>query len=422
LGVPLIARSQVIGAMAIQSFTSFAFDEEHQRLLLSLASLVAISLKNAELFSETSRWLHKLQGLHDIDEAITTQDDIKIIFEVILQRVMSQLNVDAAEILTWDPNLNILHHSARKGFYIRLSTASFTHLDDRLDYKRMLERGIVAIPDVRKVGPGGPHIPPAPGEDFVAYFAVPLIAKGELQGILETYFRHPMNPDSEWLDFLETLAGQAAIAINNATLVKNLQNKNLELSLAYDKTLEGWSQALDMRDMETEGHSQRVTELSILLASELGVPKDEIIHIRRGALLHDIGKIGIPDNILHKPSTLTPDEQQIMHRHPELAYQLLSTIPYLHPALAIPYCHHEKWDGSGYPRHLKGEEIPLQARIFSVVDVWDALRSNRLYRSAWSEDKTLDYIAVETGKSFDPKVVEVFFRLIRRRMADNQPA
>jgi HD-GYP domain-containing protein (c-di-GMP phosphodiesterase class II) len=151
----------------------------------------------------------------------------------------------------------------------------------------------------------------------------------------------------------------------------------------------------------------------------LGFPKDEIIHIRRGALLHDIGKIGIPDNILHKPADLTPDEQKIMRRHPELAYQLLSTIPYLHPALAIPYCHHEKWDGSGYPRRLKGEDIPLQARIFSVVDVWDALRSNRLYRSAWMEDKTLDYIAVESGKSFDPKVVEAFFRMIRRRIANN---
>ena len=212
------------------------------------------------------------------------------------------------------------------------------------------------------------------------------------------------------MDFLEALAAQAAIAIDNAELFTQLQRSNLQLTLAYDATIEGWSRALDLRDKETEGHTQRVTEMSLRLARAMGVDEAEQVHIRRGALLHDIGKMGVPDAILLKPGPLTEEEWVVMRKHPVHAYQMLSPILFLRPALDIPYCHHEKWDGAGYPRGLKGEEIPLAARIFAVVDVWDALLSDRPYRPGWPEEKVRAHIRSLAGTHFDPQVVAVFMR------------
>jgi putative two-component system response regulator len=193
-----------------------------------------------------------------------------------------------------------------------------------------------------------------------------------------------------------------------------LEQAHADLVAAYDATILGWSQAMDLRDKETEGHSRRVTDMTERLAKELGVGEEELTHIRRGALLHDMGKLGIPDSILQKPSKLTAEEWEVMHQHPKLAYDMLSSIEYLHPALDIPYCHHEKWDGSGYPRGLKGDAIPLAARIFAVVDVWDALTSDRPYRPAWTEEKALDYIHEQSGTHFEPEIVTLFLDVINK--------
>ena len=191
-----------------------------------------------------------------------------------------------------------------------------------------------------------------------------------------------------------------------------LREANTQLLNAYEATIEGLSRALDLRDRETEGHSRRVTDLTVKLAEAMGMGEEELMHIRRGALLHDVGKIGIPDSILHKPSTLTEEEWVIMRKHPQFAYDMLHSIEYLRPALDIPYSHHEKWDGTGYPRGLKGEEIPLTARLFAVADVWDALTSDRPYRAAWNKEQALEYIREQSGKHFDPQVVELFFKII----------
>ncbi|TMC56054.1 MAG: HD-GYP domain-containing protein [Chloroflexi bacterium] len=182
----------------------------------------------------------------------------------------------------------------------------------------------------------------------------------------------------------------------------------------YDATIEGWSRALDLRDKETEGHTQRVTQMTVRLAQALGVSDSELVQMRRGALLHDIGKMGVPDSILLKPGPLTDDEWVVMRKHPVFAYELLEPILFLRGALDIPHHHHEKWDGTGYPCGLKGEQIPLAARIFAVVDVWDALRSDRPYRPGWPEPKVLDHIGAQSGKHFDSTVVEVFMRLVRQ--------
>jgi response regulator RpfG family c-di-GMP phosphodiesterase len=214
---------------------------------------------------------------------------------------------------------------------------------------------------------------------------------------------------------------QAAITLENAALLARLQSSNSELAVAYDATLEGWSRALDLRDQETEGHTQRVTEETLRLALHLGVGHDELVHMRRGAILHDIGKMAIPDAILLKPGRLTEAEWAIMRSHPTLAYELLSPIAYLAPALAIPYCHHEKWNGSGYPRGLSGEQIPFAARIFAVADVWDALSFDRPYRRAWPAARVRDHIASQAGTHFDPRVVVEFLRR-RQPEAASAPA
>jgi HD-GYP domain-containing protein (c-di-GMP phosphodiesterase class II) len=238
-----------------------------------------------------------------------------------------------------------------------------------------------------------------------------MVRDGELIGIvaaLSLDTRLALGEDKRML--LGGIADQGAIALDHATLYDEMQRLHASLRLAYDTTLEGWSRALDMRDRETEGHTRRVTELTIRLARSMNLRNEELTHVRRGAILHDIGKMGIPDSILLKPGPLTEDEWAVMRRHPVLAYELLSPIPYLRPAIDIPYCHHEKWDGTGYPRGLKGDQIPLAARIFAVADVWDALRSDRPYRAAWGAPETREYIRSLTGTHFDPSVVDIFDR------------
>lgn len=191
-----------------------------------------------------------------------------------------------------------------------------------------------------------------------------------------------------------------------------LQQTHAQLLSAYEATIEGWSRAMDLRDRETEGHSQRVASLTMRMAIASNLPAEELVHVRRGALLHDMGKLGIPDSILHKPDKLTDEEWILMRKHPELAYEMLHPVEYLRPALDIPYCHHEKWDGSGYPRGLKNDAIPLAARLFAVVDVWDALTSDRPYRRAWTPENAVAYIREQSGKHFDPKIVDLFFKVI----------
>jgi putative nucleotidyltransferase with HDIG domain len=207
------------------------------------------------------------------------------------------------------------------------------------------------------------------------------------------------------------VGGGFFLALYFGTLIQE-GRASARLSHAYDTTLEGWSRALDLRDKETEGHTQRVAELALRLGRALGLPQADLVHLWRGALLHDIGKMGIPDGILHKPGPLTEQETAVMRHHPVYAYDLLAPIEYLRPALDVPYSHHEKWDGTGYPRGLRGEQIPLAARIFAVVDVWDALRWDRWYRSAWTLEQTRQYLREQAGAHFDPHIVNVFLRIV----------
>jgi PAS domain S-box-containing protein len=357
--------------------------------------------------------LHRLSALRDIDLVIKSNFDLKVTLNILLGHVTAQLGVDAAAVLLFRQSMNELEFAAGRGFHTANITRLRLKLGEEYSGRAALERRTIAISNLAKSQePFDTKF--IEGEGFVTFFAVPLIAKGKVKGVLEVFHRSPFKADADWLNFLEALAGQTAIAIDNSELFGNLQQSNLELQLAYDKTIEGWSRALDLRDKETEGHTQRVTKTALRLASAMGLSDDELIQVRRGALLHDIGKIGVPDQILLKPGDLTEEESAAMRKHPQFAFDLFSSIDFLRPALDIPYCHHEKWDGTGYPRGLKGEQIPLTARIFAIVDVYDALTSDRPYRLAWTKEKALEHIQSEAGKYFDPNVVQEFVEVIKK--------
>jgi HD-GYP domain-containing protein (c-di-GMP phosphodiesterase class II) len=224
--------------------------------------------------------------------------------------------------------------------------------------------------------------------------------------------RSKLEPTPDWIEFAEALAAQTAIAVDNLTLFEGLGQANKELREAYDATIEGWAHALEIRDKETEGHSRRVVKYTIDVAKAFGMTKEQMVHVWRGVLLHDIGKMGVPDHILHKPGPLDEEEWAVMRQHPVFAYEMLQSIDYLKPALTIPHYHHERWDGSGYPEGLKGDDIPLEARIFAVVDAYDALTSDRPYRDAWPEEKAQKYLQEQAGKEFDPEVVRVLLEIL----------
>ena len=384
-----------------------------ERLLLTVADIGANALHRASLYEQTRRRLDRLTALRTIDLAINASQDMRIILEVLLGQVTMQLGVDAAALLLANPVTQRLEFAAGRGFRTRVFEQASHRLGEGAAGQAALTGRRVSVTN----GPAsGAAWRPAlademQAEGFEVYHAVPLLAKGSVNGVLEVFHRQPLNVDDEWLEFLETLAGQAAIAVNNSSLFEGLQRSHAALARAYDATIEGWSRALDLRDQETEGHTQRVTETAVRLAQVHQVAEAELEHLRRGALLHDIGKMGIPDSILRKPGPLDDDEWVIMRRHPLYAYELLSPVAYLRPALDIPHYHHEKWDGTGYPYGLRGEQIPLHARLFAVVDVWDALRSNRPYRAGWPPEKVRVYLVEQAGLHFDPQLIERFLVL-----------
>jgi putative nucleotidyltransferase with HDIG domain len=407
--VPLITYHAPLAALWVGRQNLIGPDEV--RLLGSIADIAATAIHRATLFEETERRLKRLTALRTIDLAINASQDMGIILDVLLAQVLTQLDVDAAVLLLANPLTQSLEYAAGRGFRTRGLARSPVRYGEGHAGRAVVERKLISVPDLRGAARSFQRWDELANEGFQAYYAMPLMAKGSVLGVLEIFHRGPHAADQEWIEFLETLAGQAAIAINNTALFEDLQRSNADLARAYDATIEGWSRALDLRDHETEGHTQRVTETSLQLAQLMGISPAEMLQVRRGALLHDIGKMGIPDSILLKPGPLNEAEWAIMRRHPTYANELLSGIDYLRQALDIPHYHHEKWDGSGYPYHLERERIPLTARIFSIVDVWDALRSDRPYRAGWPEDKVQSYLLAEAGRHFDPDVVSAFMSL-----------
>ncbi|MBT3337113.1 MAG: GAF domain-containing protein [Anaerolineae bacterium] len=415
LTIPLKVGGKVIGALDIQSTEIEAFNENDERLMSVFANRAASALENARLYEQTQEHLRQITALRHIDNAIIGAVDLRPILRILLVEVKNQLAVDAVDVLLYNPHMQTLECAARQGFQTSALQHTYLRLGEGYAGKAAKERRMIHVEDIFKDESELNSAPLLVNENFTAYYGVPLIAKGEIKGVLEIFHRTNIDPTLEWLELLETLSGQAAIAIDNATMFDSLQRSNTELLRAYDATLEGWVQALDMRDKETEHHTQRVTKLTVELAQAIGVSDEKLTHIRRGALLHDIGKMGIPDSILLKKGELKDSEWKIMREHPIYAQRFLAKIDYLRPALDIPYSHHEKWDGTGYPQQLKGKEIPMAARIFAIADVWDALRSDRPYRNALPKDEVFAYIQEQSGKHFDPALVDIFIKMITEK-------
>ncbi len=360
------------------------------------------------LNDQAERRMQRLVSMRTIDMAISGSFDVGIVLGIVLDQITGQLGTDSADILLFNPNGQTFKFASGRGFRTQGLERSQYQFGTDLTWRLIRERHKVEIPDLKAQPNLLQRTPDLSGESFVSYIGVPLMSKGQIQGVLEVFEREPRQRDQEWHGYLDTLAGQAAIAIDNAQLFDHLQNSNTELVMAYDSTLAGWASALELRDKETEGHAHRVASFTTQLAHTMGLSEDEQVQIYRGALLHDIGKMGIPDSIVLKPGKLTEEEWVIMRKHPQFAFDMLAPIAYLRPALDIPHCHHEKWDGTGYPRNLKGDNIPLAARLFAVVDVWDAPTSDRPYRKAWSEQEAIAYLRDQSGHHFDPAVVKAF--------------
>ena len=375
------------------------------------ADTIGAAIKRIEARAHLRRRMDHLNALRTIDRAIASSLDLKLTLDVVLDQVTGQLGVDAARILLWNPSTQKLEHTAGRGIPESASRAVAVRMGEGPAGRAALERRPVFVPDLRSLPSLDTSAEPSTSRGFISYYVLPLIAKNDVKGVLETFCRTAVEADEEWREFAGTLAGQAAIAIDNARLLTELTRSNTELRLAYETTLEGWSRALDLRDNCTQGHTARVAGLTVLLGQALGMDPEEILHLRRGALLHDIGKMGIPDSILLKPAPLTDEEWEVMRMHPVYAYELLSPISYLRPALDIPHLHHERWDGTGYPLGLKGEEIPLAARVFAVVDVWDAWTSHRPYRDRVSDERAREIIREAAGTHFDPRIVKAFLEL-----------
>jgi HD-GYP domain-containing protein (c-di-GMP phosphodiesterase class II) len=401
----------------IQTFKGWAFVALSALLIAGLVRREMQKGRDSELLVQQAREqaacrLDRLGALHAIDLMITSAQDLRVLLSQFLDLVKAQFRVDAADVLLVNRHMPVLEYAAETGFRSSGIRRSVLRIGEGLAGIAALERKIISVPDLRDPSTGFKRTSLLEGEDIVAYYAVPLSAKGTVTGVLELMHRSPLTLDREQQDFLVALASQAAIAIDNAVLFADLQRANMDLMLAYDATLEGWARALDLRDRVTERHNERVTELTVSLARAMHVREEDIVHMRRGALLHDIGKIGIPDAILRKEGPLTEEERAVMRQHPVYAFEMLRPIAYLRPALDIPYCHHERWDGAGYPRGLKGEQIPLAARIFALADIWDAIFSaDRPYRRPLSRSEACAHIRSLAGNHLDPKVVDAFLMM-----------
>ncbi len=409
LAAPMHLGNRIIGMLSAQSYQTDAYEAEDLQLLELMSNYAAIALENARLYEQTSQSLHRLSALHTIDIAVASSLDLQVTLNIILDQTITLMGSDAADILLLNPYTQMLEYAYGRGFKTRSLEKSRIRLGQPLAGQAALERQTFTVTDISKVSASPTFMQTLSEENIIAYSASPMIAKGQVKGVLEIYHRITPRYGSDWKNFLETLAGQAAIAIDNASLFNEIQRSNVELTLAYDTTLEGWSRTLDLHNREIPGSTVKITEQAVQLARCMGISDEEIVRLHRGALLHDVGKVLIPAEILLKPGPLTAKEMLVMQKHPINACEILAKIQFLGSALDIPHYHHEKWDGSGYPDGLKGEQIPITVRIFAIIDVWDALTSDRTFRKAWSEEQALAYIREQSEKHFDPLVVDAFF-------------
>ncbi|HDD55511.1 MAG TPA: GAF domain-containing protein [Chloroflexi bacterium] len=412
LAVPLVVENRVIAALQLLHSDQGLYQGEDLVLLSRIANLVAIGLQKAYLYQETQTHLDKLTSLQRIEQTVLENLSLPTTLDMLVDQLVKELAVDAAAILYFHPQLKTLKFITQTGFRQNILQHTDLEVGEGLAGRAAESRTMIHIPDLKHTTQQISRDLEFSTERFVSYFGVPLTAKGRLVGVMELFHRERLDPDQSWIDLLEMIAGLAAIAIDHQNIYKNLERSRNELDIALDAIIEGWAQALELRGIESPGHWRRIEELTLSVGAKLGIKGESLVNLRRGALLHDIGKMAIPDEVLHKRTPLSADERALIGKHPIDAYELLKEVAGLKSALEVPLYHHERWDGTGYPYQLVGEDIPYLARIFTVVDVWDAMRSERPYRKAFSRQKALQTLKDEAGKGFDPEIVQVFIDLL----------
>jgi putative nucleotidyltransferase with HDIG domain len=352
----------------------------------------------------------QLRALMSVGQVINSSLGLRRVLEEVMDSLISLMHAERGFLMLRESSGEFAVQIARGIAHINLDEEAFKV--SKTVVRKVVDSGAPILTTNAQADPRFDAQMSVAAYQLRSILCVPLKLKDDLIGVLYVDNRaHAGIFKENDLELISGFADQAAVAIDSARLFEDLQESHRELEKAYQATLEGWVRALDLRDKETEGHTQRVTILTERLARSMGVEGDALVNITRGALLHDIGKMAIPDGILLKPGQLTDDERMLIQKHPVYAYQMLSPIAFLVPAIDIPYCHHEKWDGSGYPRGLRGKEIPFAARIFPVIDVWDALTSNRPYRKALPQYEVRQRIKNDSGKHFDPVVVDAFMEM-----------
>jgi HD-GYP domain-containing protein (c-di-GMP phosphodiesterase class II) len=370
-------------------------------------SLQLLQSKVSENLNTSQR---QVQALVSVGRAVNSTNSLEAVLDKVMDSVIALMRAERGLLLLRDEFGKFQVEAARGMDHVKLNE-NISSVSQTI-VRRVAETGESVLTTNAQEDPRFENQKSVVEQNLRSILCAPLKLKEETIGVIFVDSRvHSGLFQKNDLDMLSAFADQAAVAIDNARMFGKLQKANAELKDAYEATLKGWALTLELRDKETEGHTQRVTSLTKTLAKKLGINGQELEHIERGALLHDIGKLAIPDDILLKPGGLTLTERKFMELHPEFAKDLLEKIEYLHPAIDIPYCHHEKWDGSGYPQNLRGGGIPFAARIFAVVDVWDALTSERPYREPMAPERVRQIIRADSGKHFDPLVVEAFLEL-----------
>ncbi|CAG0992054.1 partial 3'3'-cGAMP-specific phosphodiesterase 2, partial [Anaerolineae bacterium] len=406
--LPLRGKTHTLGVLSLQYRRTRTFNEHEMQLLSLFANQAAVTIENVRLSEEMRRRLTEMEAVNRISTALRSAQTLEDMLPLLLDETLATMKASAGSIDLVDPITSKIEHKVARGWYGEMDDPGL-HVQEEIARHMLVTGQPYLVREFAREPVIRAHsiIPPGWGGVLV-----PIRAAQEIIGIFSVSVPLPREMTQEEIHLLTTLAEIAGNAIHRTHLHEQTERDTVELAVAYDATIEGWSRALDLRDKETEGHTRRVTEMTLRLARALGINEEELVHIRRGGLLHDIGKMAIPDAILLKPGPHDATEWAVMRKHPVYANDLLSPIPYLRPALDIPYHHHEKWDGTGYPHGLKGEEISLAVRIFAIVDVWDALTSDRPYRPAWHKHRVREYIRGQAGKHFDPLIVTKFLQII----------
>jgi len=401
---PLIHKDRVIGVLGLLSNQTDYFKPGAITWISALTKMIADNLFEPDSTNEEKLFEQEITRI--LQSSLEVRERLPKVLEIL----SGALKADAVTMLGYSPLGGRFELIATHGLATPILAKLRLFFEAGLAGKNFDRHQPIWIEDLQSNAETRP-ISRLDEDGFRGYLAFPLVGHNDLSGVIEIYWYEPQAAKNWNWEFIERVTEQMAFAIQRAGILKDIRQQNTDLLTKYNAMIEGLSRALELRDIETEGHTRRVSQSTMRLVEHMHLPSDDWDAIRQGALLHDIGKLGIPDAILLKPGSLTPQERKVMQQHVLYGYNILAPIISARHTLDIALYHHEHWDGKGYPYGLKGEQIPLVARLFTIIDVYDALKSDRPYRSAWSHEQVLQYLKAQAGQEFDPYIVKLFLEI-----------